>query len=196
MKTKSLPIVCALLCTLVSNASFASGPCYTVYGKDNKVVYRSEEPPIDLSAPIHRGMAKRFPNGHLVTQAGVNDCPLLLPKGAQAGISGAGPDDSPALKLPTPFTSAQAQTERSSQASGRKRIRTSLPAVASAVAPLPQVPVVTAPRPQAATSTARQEVSEAGSAGRSGPVQVASYRRSDGSVVAAHLRSAGGHGRR
>lgn len=196
MKTKLLPVVCAILCSSLTSVSFASGPCYTVYGKDNTVIYRSEEPPIDLSAPIHSGMAERFPNGHLVTQAGVNDCPRLLPKGVQAGTSGFGLDDSPALKLKTPFTSVQADNEGTALAAKHKRGRKPSAAPAHAVAQAPQGLAVAAPNPQAADTSAVQEVADDSSAGQSAAARVVSYRRNGGRVVASYSRRTSGHGRR
>ena len=148
MKSSSLPTACAFLACLLSGAASASGPCYTVYGKDNTVVYRSEESPIDLSRPIHLGMAKRFPNGHLVMQAGIIDCPKVLPSGTQAGTSGIGPDDSPALKLPTPFGSAQAADNGTVAVAAVKRKRARKAVAASAAASVQTTPVAALPVPQ------------------------------------------------
>ncbi|MEP6558521.1 MAG: hypothetical protein ABJB17_08560 [Burkholderiales bacterium] len=194
MKTKLLPVVCAMLCSSLAGAAFASGPCYTVYGKDNAVVYRSEEPPIDLSASIHSGMAKRFPNGHLVTQAGVNECPRVLPKGVQAGTSGFGLDDSPALKLNTPFISVQAANKSTTLAATRKRGRKSN--AAPALAQAPQRMAAAQPEVQAADASAVQQVADGSSAVQPAAARMISYRRNDGRLVASYSRSSGGRGRR
>ncbi|MEO8248294.1 MAG: hypothetical protein ABI589_02895 [Burkholderiales bacterium] len=71
MKLKSA-LICALFA--VPAYAFAGGPCFTVYGADNKVIYRSDESPIDLSRAISVEMAKVYPGGHLVTAIDAPDC--------------------------------------------------------------------------------------------------------------------------
>ena len=56
----------ALSCTLTLLASQAMAMCYTVYDRDNRVVYQAQTAPVDMSQPLHETMPKRFPGGHLV----------------------------------------------------------------------------------------------------------------------------------
>lgn len=54
---------------LVAAASLgqaASAACYLVYAPDNTVVYRSYQPPVDLSKPLHTTLPLVAPGGHLV----------------------------------------------------------------------------------------------------------------------------------
>ncbi len=55
-----------LVLALTSNAAHAALNCFTVYGPDNAVVYRSRESPVDLSRPISVAMSEKFPGGHMV----------------------------------------------------------------------------------------------------------------------------------
>lgn len=51
--------------------------CYTVYDSSDKAVYKSTEPPFDLSIPISEGVRTKFPGGHLAMS---NSSPCYLPK--------------------------------------------------------------------------------------------------------------------
>ena len=59
---------------LASVQAFAG--CYTVYGHDNRVLYQSAKPPVDMSLPIHDTLPQRFPGGSMVfdTEA---VCPIV-----------------------------------------------------------------------------------------------------------------------
>lgn len=49
--------------------ALAAGPalaCYTVYDSNNRVLFRSSEPPVDMSRPLHETVPQRFPGGQLV----------------------------------------------------------------------------------------------------------------------------------
>ncbi len=188
MKPLSVPVACALLACLWSGSAFAAGPCYTVYGKDNAIVYRSEEPPIDLSRPIHVGMAKRFPNGHLVMQAGAQECLPLLPEGTLGATSGVGGDDSPALKLRTPSSSAQAEAEGQLPVARRtpraRRAGMTRPAAQTADASQ-----TTAPAPVAAIAPTFEEVAYGSPSLQRPTFDLAAHPRGDGRVVASYTRS-------
>lgn len=54
----------AVLSILFSHMSFAT--CYTVYDKSDKIVYKSSEPPFDLSTPISEGIQSKYPGGYLI----------------------------------------------------------------------------------------------------------------------------------
>lgn len=55
-----------LLCAVLGAASFSASACYTVYDRSERVVYQSEQPPVDMSRPIHETLPARFPGGHMI----------------------------------------------------------------------------------------------------------------------------------
>jgi len=59
----------------------ASASCFFVYGAQNRLLYRSTVPPVDLSKPISEGVRARFSSGHLVMIPDESDCPDLLTSG-------------------------------------------------------------------------------------------------------------------
>ena len=62
---------------LASVAALAAGQalaCFTVYDRNNRIVYNGAKPPVDMSRPLHETLPKAFPGGHLVFGAG-SDCP-------------------------------------------------------------------------------------------------------------------------
>lgn len=61
-----LLLALALLLGCGSGAYAAGGTCYTIYDPNNRAVYQSTEPPIDMSQSISDGMAKRYPGHFLV----------------------------------------------------------------------------------------------------------------------------------
>lgn len=52
-----LPLACA------SHAALA---CYTVYDPAGRVVYQSEQAPVDMSRPLHETVPARFPGGQMI----------------------------------------------------------------------------------------------------------------------------------
>ena len=48
--------------------------CYTVYDRDNHIVYNAQTPPVDMSRPIHETVPARFPGGTMIFGSGT-DCP-------------------------------------------------------------------------------------------------------------------------
>ena len=57
-------VAAALLCALAAQQAAAS--CYVIYGADGQVLYRSVEPPVDLSLPLHQTLPQAAPGGRLV----------------------------------------------------------------------------------------------------------------------------------
>lgn len=55
-----------LLGALLGAASLNASACYTVYDRSDRVIYQSQDPPVDMSRPIHETLPSRFPGGHLV----------------------------------------------------------------------------------------------------------------------------------
>lgn len=54
--------------------------CYTVYDKSDVPIYRSFDPPFDLSIPISQGIAKKYPGGYLLKSES-SYCPPIEKKG-------------------------------------------------------------------------------------------------------------------
>ena len=61
----------AVLATLAAGQAMA---CFTVYDRDNRIVYNDPKPPVDMSKPLHETLQKAYPGGHLVFARG-GDCP-------------------------------------------------------------------------------------------------------------------------
>jgi hypothetical protein len=63
---------------LALGAALAAAPalaCYTVYDRDNRIVYNDVRPPVDMSLPLHESLAKRFGAGMSMVFNESNDCP-------------------------------------------------------------------------------------------------------------------------
>lgn len=52
-------------CLLAAGALQAMA-CYTVYDRSSRIMYQGEQPPVDMSLPIHQTVPARFPGGHMV----------------------------------------------------------------------------------------------------------------------------------
>ncbi len=68
MKLK-LALVCA-----IGLASVNAMACYTVYDRDNRIVYNAQTPPVDMSLPLHQTVPVKFPGGSMIFGSGT-DCP-------------------------------------------------------------------------------------------------------------------------
>ena len=44
--------------------------CYTVYDANNRVLYQSAQPPVDMSRPLHETLQRRYPGSSLVFEQG------------------------------------------------------------------------------------------------------------------------------
>ncbi|WP_156385565.1 hypothetical protein [Ramlibacter sp. Leaf400] len=63
-------------------AALAAGPalaCFTVYDRNNLVVYNALEAPVDMSRPLHETLPQKYPGGHLVFD-NTADCPTAAPQ--------------------------------------------------------------------------------------------------------------------
>ena len=77
-----------VLAGLFSQPALAA--CYVVYGPDQEVIYRSMEPPVDLSRPLHETLPRVAPGGKLVFSLDSHGCELeinKLPQPPQAGAT-------------------------------------------------------------------------------------------------------------
>lgn len=70
----------AVLMVAGSLAQAASAACYLVYAPDQSVVYRSVQPPVDLSVPLHVSMPLVAPGGRLVFALEPTGCELEIHK--------------------------------------------------------------------------------------------------------------------
>ncbi|TFZ08788.1 hypothetical protein [Ramlibacter humi] len=50
--------------------------CYTVYDRNDQVVYNAQLPPVDMSRPLHETLPQSYPGGHMVFGSG-DDCPVV-----------------------------------------------------------------------------------------------------------------------
>ncbi|QXL84859.1 hypothetical protein [Comamonas sp. NLF-1-9] len=69
----------------------AQAACYVVYGPDQQVVYRAQQPPVDMSRPLHETLPQVAPGGSMVfsldnfgCELTVNQLPLKLTAKAPA----------------------------------------------------------------------------------------------------------------
>lgn len=67
-------LILVVLMLAFSSTSFAA--CYTVYDKSDKPVYKSSEPPFDLSIPISEGIKSKYPGGYLIQSSERASCYL------------------------------------------------------------------------------------------------------------------------
>ena len=72
-----------LLGAVLGAASFQASACYTVYDRSDRVMYQSQDPPVDMSRPIHETLPSRFPGGHMVFDTSPT-CPVT-PSAAARG---------------------------------------------------------------------------------------------------------------
>jgi hypothetical protein len=68
----------ALLAAAAALAAGQAMACYTVYDRNNQIVYNAQTPPVDMSQPLHETLPQKYPGGHLVFGSGA-DCPLEPP---------------------------------------------------------------------------------------------------------------------
>ena len=73
MKLK-LALVCA-----IGLASVNAMACYTVYDRNNNVVYNAQTAPVDMSRPLHETIPAAFPGGTMVFDASSTNCSRDMP---------------------------------------------------------------------------------------------------------------------
>lgn len=67
-------LILVVLILAFGSTSFAA--CYTVYDKSDKPIYKSSEPPFDLSIPISEGIKSKYPGGYLIQTSERASCYL------------------------------------------------------------------------------------------------------------------------
>lgn len=85
------PVKYILLCSLLGLAALPATACYTVYGPANNVVYQGEQPPVDMSLPIHETVPARFPGGHMVFNTAMTCSQAVAALPARASVSSGTP---------------------------------------------------------------------------------------------------------
>jgi len=64
-----------LLMAALGAAPICANACYTVYGPAGGVILESQDPPVDMSRPIHETLPSRYPGAHMVFDA--SDSPAI-----------------------------------------------------------------------------------------------------------------------
>ena len=74
----------ALAVLALTASAWAQAVCYTVYDAKNEVIYRSAEPPVDMSKPLHQ-TANELPSGSRVVIARIEGAKVYVkPAGVPA----------------------------------------------------------------------------------------------------------------
>lgn len=66
----------AVLVPLLGLASLQALACYTVYDRNNRVMWQGDKPPVDMSRPLSETVPARFPGGQLVFDDS-GTCPVV-----------------------------------------------------------------------------------------------------------------------
>jgi hypothetical protein len=78
----------AALAALVLAAANASA-CYTVFDANNRVIFQGEQPPVDMSLPLHQTLGRQHPGAHMVFDQNADCRPVTLaqvPRSATAPV--------------------------------------------------------------------------------------------------------------
>jgi hypothetical protein len=67
----------ALFCGLAL-AGVNAMACYTVYDRNDRVIYQGTETPVDMSLQLHETLGQRFPGAHMVFDLSTNCTPVRL----------------------------------------------------------------------------------------------------------------------
>ena len=79
-----------LMSFLAVAAALPAHACYSVYDGAGRVVYRSAQPPVDMSRPLHDTLPQRFPGGHMVFDT-ASTCEAIVPEARAAVVGEAAP---------------------------------------------------------------------------------------------------------
>lgn len=69
---------------LFAAASLNAAACYTVYDRNNRIVYNAQTAPIDMRLQIHETLPRVFPGAHMVFDDST-DCPITQERAPRAG---------------------------------------------------------------------------------------------------------------
>lgn len=95
-----------LVASLLTAASWQALACYTVYNANNRIMYRGENAPVDMSLPLHDTLPQRFPGGQMVFDNG--SCALapvaaLAPRSSAASSAPLFTDQRTAQRIGVPY---------------------------------------------------------------------------------------------
>jgi len=76
-----------LIVLMLTFGSTSLAACYTVYDKSDKPVYKSSEPPFDLSIPISEGIKSKYPGGYLIQTSERSSCYLRSNKSNEVFVN-------------------------------------------------------------------------------------------------------------
>jgi hypothetical protein len=79
-----------------SAASAAYADCYTIFDARNRIVYRSEISPVDLSGPISTSVNALYRGGQLVISGDNLSCTVIGPRSPADPMTGAAATTDPA----------------------------------------------------------------------------------------------------
>ncbi|MGE0329862.1 MAG: hypothetical protein AB7P37_04135 [Ramlibacter sp.] len=71
-------------CALFAVASVNAAACYTVYDRNNRVVYNAQTAPVDMRYQIHETLPRVFPGAHMVFGDSA-DCPITQERAPRSG---------------------------------------------------------------------------------------------------------------
>ena len=69
---------------LVAAASVNTLACYTVYDRNNHIVYNAQTAPVDMRLQIHETLPSVFPGAHMVFDDST-DCPITQERAPRSG---------------------------------------------------------------------------------------------------------------
>ncbi len=69
---------------LLACASLNALACYTVYDRNNLIVYNAQTAPVDMRLQIHETLPRVFPGAHLVFDDST-DCPITQARAPRSG---------------------------------------------------------------------------------------------------------------
>ncbi len=78
MNTRRIFSPLAALALAALGAPVAHAACYIVYGADEQIVYRSQNPPVDMSRQLHETLPLVAPGGTMVFSLDSNRCEFEL----------------------------------------------------------------------------------------------------------------------
>ncbi len=71
----------------VCTSQAASAACYVLYGPDKQIIYRDDQPPVDMSYQLHQTVPQVVPGGTMVFSPDEYDCQLKINKLPVAGTT-------------------------------------------------------------------------------------------------------------
>lgn len=169
---RNMKLLIAMLLALVL-PTCATAACYTVYDKNDRVLFQDSAAPVDLSRPISEQVRATWPDGNMVMAPDSPQCVAIDGRRDRGTVF---PDNLAA----------------SVQPDGKRRATAAKP-YSTALVSASNVADVLSGLEDSGVAHASQAGNSGGRAG--GSVYVHGYYRANGTFVAAHWRAAPGTGR-